>query len=57
MAGRRQGYGKSFFIAGANSAVASNRNPTNEWIDIPIQAYLVEHEDALCLCIVIWNLI
>lgn len=40
---------KSFFIAGANSAVASNRNPTNEWIDIPIQAYLVEHEDGYIL--------
>lgn len=40
---------KSFFIAGANSGTASNKNPTNEWIDIPIQAALIEHEDGYIL--------
>ena len=40
---------KSFFIAGANSGVDSNRNPTNEWIDIPIQAYLVETDAGYIL--------
>ena len=40
---------KSFFIAGANSATASNRNPETEWINIPIQAYLIEHEDGWIL--------
>lgn len=40
---------KSFFIAGANSAVNSNKNPTNEWITIPIHAFLIEHEDGYIL--------
>ena len=35
---------KSYFIAGANAATASDRNPVNEWIDIPIQAYLITSE-------------
>lgn len=35
---------KSFFIAGANSGVASNKNPENKWINIPIQAYLITSE-------------
>lgn len=40
---------KSFFIAGANSGTASNKNPENEWIDIPIQAYLIEHDEGYIL--------
>ena len=35
---------KSYFIAGANAGTASNKNPVNEWIDIPIQAYLIKSE-------------
>lgn len=40
---------KSFIIAGANSATASNKNPDIEWIDIPIQAYLIEHDEGYIL--------
>lgn len=40
---------KSFFIAGANTATASNRTPKHEWVDIPIQAYLIEHEEGYIL--------
>lgn len=40
---------KSYFIAGANAGVASNKNPVNEWIDIPIQAYLVETDEGYVL--------
>lgn len=35
---------KSFFIAGANAGVISDKNPKNQWIDIPIQAYLIESD-------------
>lgn len=45
----RETLDKSFFIAGANSATASNKNPNHEWVDIPIQAYLIEHEDGYIL--------
>ena len=40
---------KSFFVAGANAGVDSNKNPTNQWVDIPIQAYLIKHEDGYIL--------
>lgn len=40
---------KSFIIAGANAAVESRREFTNEWINIPIQAYLVETEAGYIL--------
>lgn len=35
---------KSYFIAGANAGVASDKNPENKWINIPIQAYLIQSE-------------
>lgn len=40
---------KAFFIAGANCGVAANRNPIHEWIDIPMQAFLIKHEDGYIL--------
>lgn len=40
---------KAFFIAGANCGVAANRNPIHEWIDIPMQAFLIKHEDGCIL--------
>lgn len=40
---------KSFMIAGANTGIAANPNPDIEWIDIPIQAYLIDHEDGYIL--------
>lgn len=40
---------KSFMIAGANTGKVQNPNPVNEWIDIPIQAYLISHDDGYIL--------
>jgi len=36
-------------IAGANIGTVKNPNPKTEWIDIPIQAYLIEHEEGYIL--------
>lgn len=35
---------KSYFIAGANAGTASDKNPENIWINIPIQAYLIKSD-------------
>lgn len=40
---------KSFMIAGANTGTVTDPNPINEWIEIPIQAYLIEHDDGYIL--------
>lgn len=37
---------KSFFIAGANCGFVSDPNPDHVWIDIPIQAFLVDHPEG-----------
>lgn len=40
---------KSFLLAGANIGTAANPNPDIEWVNIPIQAYLIDHEDGYIL--------
>jgi N-acyl homoserine lactone hydrolase len=40
---------KSNFIAGCSTATASNLHPEAQWIEFPIQTFLVDHPDGLVL--------
>lgn len=40
---------KSYFVAGVNAGDIFNENPATKWIDFPIQAFLIEHEEGYIL--------
>ena len=40
---------KANFIAGCTTATASNKNPDSQWIEFPIQTFLIDHPDGLLL--------